>query len=85
MTQGRKMAVRNQDRPQRLLSLSALANSRARISMIGTWMARKVSVLVSARMKTGSWVRRRILAKPPKLKFMPRPTWKLIQSDHRIG
>ncbi|MNW17094.1 hypothetical protein D3C71_2161580 [compost metagenome] len=53
--------------------------------MTGTWMARKISVLESARMKTGSCVSRRILVKPPKLKAMPRPTWKLIQSDQRIG
>ena len=26
-----------------------------------------------------------MLAKPPKLKFMPRPVWKLIQSDQTIG
>ena len=53
--------------------------------MIGTWIARKISVLVRALRKTGSWVNLRILVTPPKLKFMPRPTWKLIQSDHRIG
>jgi hypothetical protein len=53
--------------------------------MIGTCTTRKVRVLTSARMKTGSLVRRTILAKPPKLKFIPLPTWKLIQSDHRIG
>ena len=42
-------------------------------------------VLLSARRKTVSCVRRTILAKPPKLKFMPLPIWKLIQSDHTIG
>ena len=42
-------------------------------------------VLPSARRKTGSCVRRAMLAKPPKVKFMPRPVWKLIQSDQTIG
>ena len=53
--------------------------------MIGTCTTRKIMVLPSARRNTVSCVRRWMLAKPPKLKFMPRPVWKLIQSDQRIG
>src|SRR3569623_1692644 len=32
-------------------------------------------------MNTGSLVSRKMLVQPPKLKFLPLPTWKLIQSD----
>ena len=53
--------------------------------MIGTCTKKKMQVLTSARMNTGSLVRRTMLVKPPKLKFMPLPTWKLIQSDQMIG
>ncbi|MNT76634.1 hypothetical protein D3C72_2156660 [compost metagenome] len=65
--------------------MSATANSSASTIMIGTWKMKNVNVLPSALRKTGSLVSRRILAKPPKLRFMPLPTWKLIQSDQTIG
>ena len=44
-----------------------------------------MTVFHSETRKTGSWVRRMILVRPPKEKFMPLPTWKLIQSDQMIG
>ena len=77
--------MRKRPRIFSVASLSATANSSARVIMIGTCTKKKMQVLVRARMKTGSWVSRTMLAKPPKWKFRPLPTWKLIQSDHRIG
>jgi len=53
--------------------------------MIGTCTKKKMQVLTRARMKTGSAARRWMFLRPPKLKFMPLPTWKLIQSDQTIG
>jgi len=85
VTQGKKIAVRNRPRILRVGSLSATANSSASVIIRGTCTTKNMQVLVSARMNTGSWVSLTILAKPPKLKFMPLPTWKLIQSDQMIG